>query len=96
MDSLRIENRQLKNALKDVLWMAAEFASKEKVFAPYIVNQAIDVARRYRIPLNQGYVRDRYLGHWNPRLGYFDYREYEDDDDQDKNDEIILKMKKSN
>lgn len=69
---LRIQNKQLKKALKETLWMAAEYAKTSKIFAPYIVNGAIDVALASGVQMKPCYVKDVILGDWNPEIGYFD------------------------
>ena len=72
-DRHQVENRILKKTIKDILWMAAEYAKKVGVFAPYVVNQAIDVSHRYHIPIgDQRYIADKYLGHWNPYTQCFE------------------------
>jgi hypothetical protein len=75
LELLRMENRNLKKALKDTLWMSAEYAEKSGIFAPYIVNRAIDTAKRFNIQIKPYYARDALLGSWDPKIGYFRYKE---------------------
>lgn len=73
IEMLRIQNAHLKKALQDTLWMALEYSkNSERLFSPYQLNRAIDVAVRSRIPLrNICYVNDKLLGRWDPRQGRF-------------------------
>ncbi len=71
-ETLALENAQLKKALRDTLWMAAEYAKQFPLYGPYQVNRAIDTAATSGIDRLPEYVDDEKLGSWNPSIGYFD------------------------
>lgn len=78
IEMLRLQNEHLKKALQDTLWMASEYVKKsDRLFSPYQLNRAIDVAIRSRIPLrNTCYINDKLLGKWDSRLGRFISQSY--------------------
>lgn len=65
------ENKLLKQTLQQTLWMAAEYAKKDRLFSAYTINMAIDNVKRCGVKINCDYISDEYLGPWSSDIGYF-------------------------
>ena len=68
-ESLKKERHKLRQTLQEqnkIIWMAAEYASREGVFSPSMVNNAIDSIKNCGIVVNCDYVPDKILGAWIP------------------------------
>ena len=77
IQELREENKVLRRALQDTLWMAQRYADNRSTYAPWVFNTtlhslgAIGLEELYlrtktgghRIP----YARDGQLGEWDPK-----------------------------
>lgn len=64
---LQKENTKLIDALHEqrkIIWMAAEYAKDAKLFAPFMVNKAIDALKNCGIYTNCKYVKDKIIGNW--------------------------------
>jgi hypothetical protein len=70
--ALKKENAALKKALKNTLWMAAEYAKVQSAFSAYTVNKAMEVAEASGVNHGAKYVSDEYLGRWIPNFSYFE------------------------
>jgi hypothetical protein len=64
---LEQNNKKLTRALYDqkkIIWMAAEYAKSAKIFAPFLVNKAIDSLKECNIDIQCDYVKDKFIGNW--------------------------------
>lgn len=78
IDRIRLEHAAMKHVFREVLWMAARYADGRSTYAPGMVNQAIDVAKRAGIEIEPDatrgcrvYCTDGSFGEWDAQLGRF-------------------------
>ena len=67
------ENDSLRHIIKETLPYARRYCDNRCTFAPSVVNECIDIAKKYGIELepdkvldDRDYAKDGMLGSWNP------------------------------
>jgi len=70
------ENEQLKDIIRQTLWMARRYADGRSTYAPAMVNECIMKANKLGIeldgPIEPEFAKDGMFGEWNPETRGFD------------------------
>jgi len=70
------ENEQLRDIIRETLWMARRYADGRSTYAPTTVNECIMLANDLDIeidgPIEPEFAKDGMFGEWNPKTRRFE------------------------